>query len=48
MDPDQRSSLIWSTLFCKNDADDKADNNCCDWQFKGFAKQTNLESNGNY
>ena len=32
------SSLIWVHTVCKNDlksqADDKADDNCCDWQFK--------------
>ena len=42
MDPDQTapSSLIWVHTVYKNDflksqADDKADDNCCDWQFKG-------------
>ena len=42
VDPDQtapRSSLIWVYTVCKNDlksqADDKADDNCCDWQFMG-------------
>ena len=43
MDPDQTDPLgaVLSgfTLFAKNDlksqADDKADDNCCDWQFKG-------------
>ena len=29
----------WSTLFAKrllkSQADDKADDNCCDWRFKG-------------
>ena len=42
VDPDQtvpRSSLIWVHTVCKNDlksqTDDKADDNCCDWQFKG-------------
>ena len=41
VDPDQtapRGSLIWVYTVCKNDlksqADDKADDNCCDWQFK--------------
>ena len=38
VDPDQ--SLIWVHTVCKNDflksqADDKADDSCCDWQFKG-------------
>ena len=40
MDPDQtapKKSIRVHTV-CKNDlksqADDKADNNCCDWQFK--------------
>ena len=39
VDPDQRSSLIWVHTVCKNDlksqADDKADDNSCVWQFKG-------------
>ena len=41
VDPDQtaRSSLIWVHTVCQNDlksqADGKADNICCDWQFKG-------------
>ena len=40
MDPDQTApSLIWVHTVCKNDlksqADDKADDNCCDWQFSG-------------
>ena len=43
VDPDQtapkRSSLIWVHTVCRNDlksqADEKADDNCCDWQFKG-------------
>ena len=34
-----RSSLIWVHTVCKNDlkskADDKADDNRCEWQFKG-------------
>ena len=34
-----RSSLIWVHTVCKNDlksqADDKADDTCCDWQFEG-------------
>ena len=40
MDPDPRGA-VWSgsTLFAKwllkSQADDKADDNCCDWQFKG-------------
>ena len=34
VDPDQTAPLIWVHTVCKN-ADDKADNNCCDWQFKG-------------
>ena len=37
MDPDQ--TLIWVHTIWKTDlkseADDKADDNCCDWQFKG-------------
>ena len=43
MDPDQtaqRGAVVsGSTLFAKmtlkSHADDKADDNCCDWQFKG-------------
>ena len=42
VDPDQmapRSHLIWVHTVCRNDlkssADDKADDNFCDWQFKG-------------
>ena len=43
VDPDQtapKGSLIWVHTVCKNDflnsqADDKADDNCCEWQFKG-------------
>ena len=43
VDPVQTApkGAVWSgsTLFCRNDlksqADDKADDNCCDWQFKG-------------
>ena len=40
MDPDQTApSLIWIHTVCKNDlklqADDKADDNCCDRRFKG-------------
>ena len=42
VDPDQtalRSSLIWVHTVCKNDlksqAGDKADDNSCDWRFKG-------------
>ena len=43
MNPDQTAprGAVWSgsTLFpkwiLKSQADDKADNNCCDWQFKG-------------
>ena len=42
VDPDQtaRSSLIWiHTVYkkwlLKSQADDKADDNCCDWRFKG-------------
>ena len=43
VDPGQTASrgAVWSgsTLFAKNDlktqADDKADDNCSDWQFKG-------------
>ena len=38
MDPDQ-TALIWVRTVCKNafknHKDDKADDNCCDWQFKG-------------
>ena len=42
VDPDQTAPLgaVWSgsTLFAKwllkSQADDKADDNCCDWQFK--------------
>ena len=38
MDPDQRSCLIWVHTVCKNDlksqADDKADDNCCDWHLR--------------
>ena len=43
VDPDQTAPLeaVWSgsTVFTKITfkikADDKADDNCCDWQFKG-------------
>ena len=42
MDPDQTAprGAVWSgsTLLAKMTfkiTDDKADNNCCDWQFKG-------------
>ena len=42
VDPDQTapSSLIWVHTVCKkrllkSQADDKPDDNCCDWQFKG-------------
>ena len=43
MDPDQSvpRGAVWSgsTLFAemtlKSQAEDKADENCCDWQFKG-------------
>ena len=43
VDPNQTAprGAFWSgsTLFAKNDfksqADNKADDNCCDWQFKG-------------
>ena len=37
MDPDQtaESDLGPHHLLLKSQADDKADNNCCDWQFKG-------------
>ena len=41
VDPDQTArGAVWSgsTLFAKIlkwQADDKADNSCCDWQFKG-------------
>ena len=44
VDPDQTAPrrAVWSgsTLFAKkwllkSQADDKADDNCCDWQFKG-------------
>ena len=39
VDPDQTAPRSGSTLFAKmtfkSQADDKADNNCCDWQFKG-------------
>ena len=31
MDPDQTAPLG----LLKSQADDKADDNCCDWQFKG-------------
>ena len=38
VDPDQTAprGAVWSgsTLFAKSQADDKADDNCCDWQFK--------------
>ena len=34
-----RSSLIWVHTVCRNylksQAEDKADDNCCDWRFKG-------------
>ena len=34
-----KSSLIWvhslQKWLLKTQADDKADDNCCDWQFKG-------------
>ena len=42
MDPDQtapKESLIWVLTVCKNylksQEDDKADDNSCDWRFKG-------------
>ena len=39
VDPDQiRRSLIWVHTVCKNvlkSLDDKANDNFCDWQFKG-------------
>ena len=43
VDPDQTAprGAVWSgSTVCKNDflksqADDKADDNCCDWQLKG-------------
>ena len=42
VDPDQTApkGAVWSgyTLFAKmtiSQTDDKADDNCCDWQFKG-------------
>ena len=39
MDPDQTAPLSGSTLLAKmtskSQADDKADDNCCDWRFKG-------------
>ena len=43
VDPDQTAprGAVWlrSTLFAKmtlkSQADDKADDNCCDWRFKG-------------
>ena len=43
VDPDQTAprGAVWSGLHClqkwllKSQADDKADNHCCDWQFKG-------------
>ena len=33
VDPDQTDCL--HKLLLKSQADDKADDNCCDWQFKG-------------
>ena len=43
VDPAQTAprGAVWSgSTVCKNDlksqADDKADDNCCDWQFKGL------------
>ena len=40
VDPNQTApSLIWVHTVCKNvlkpQADDKVDDKCCDWQFKG-------------
>ena len=44
VDPDQTAptGAVWSGVhtvckkwLLKSQADDKADNNCCDWQFKG-------------
>ena len=38
VDPDQTAPLIWvqpvQKWLLKSQADDKADDNCCDWQFK--------------
>ena len=36
MDPDQTAlgPHCLQKLLLKSQADDKADNNCCDWQFK--------------
>ena len=46
VDPDQTAprGAVWSgsmlqKLLKKSQADDKADDNCCDWQFKGTLKQ---------
>ena len=43
MDPDQTpprgavqsGSTLFAKMIFKSQANDKADNNCCDWQFKG-------------
>ena len=39
MDPDQTASDLGphclQKLLLKSQADDKADDNCCDWRFKG-------------
>ena len=37
VDPDQTDlgPHYLQKWFLKSQADDKADNNCCDWQFKG-------------
>ena len=39
MDPDQTAPDLGphclQKSLLKSQADDKADNNCCDWQFKG-------------
>ena len=39
VDPDQTARLIWVHTVCRSDlksqADDKADDNSCDWRFKG-------------
>ena len=49
VDPDQRSSLIWVHIVCKkwllkSQADDKAADNCCDWQFKSYKMYHNCKS----
>ena len=35
VDPDQSGSTLFAKMTSKSQADDKADDNCCDWQFKG-------------